>query len=82
MNIIAKGRPGAEYILTDLIATRLSKSKFEQIQAQNEILKDYRYIPQNQTDFSWWPRISKKLTNKKIVQAYFECDFYGNITEY
>lgn len=83
MNIIARGVPGKEYILKDIIATNLSKKKFEQLQALNsELLGDYRYIPFNETDFSWWSRINKKLTAKKIKQAYFEIDFYGNVKEF
>lgn len=82
MNILTKGKPGAEYIIVDMIATRLSKSKFEELQKLNpETLGDYKFVPQSETDFSWWPRISKKLTPKKIVQAYFECDWHGKVVE-
>lgn len=82
MNIIAKGAPDKPYILVDLIATPLTKSKFERLQQLNpELLGDYRYIPYSETDFSWWSRISQKLTGKKIRQAYFNCDFHGKVTE-
>ncbi len=83
VNIIAKGVKGKEYIITDMIATRISEKKFKELQKINtEKLGDYRFIENKHTDFSWWARISKKLTPTKISSAYFECDFYGNIREY
>lgn len=82
INILCKGVPGREYVVTDMIATRLSRAQFEKLQALNpELLGDYRFTPQAETDFSWWPRISRKLTPRKIVTAYFNCDFYGRVTE-
>lgn len=83
MNIIAKGVPGKEYIITDMMATSLSRKAFESAQEQNpDLLSGYRYIPFNDTDFSWWSRITKKLTARKIVQAYFEIDFGGKVREF
>lgn len=83
MNIIAKGVKGREYIITDMMATRLTKSQFEKVQQLNpELLKDYRFIPQAETDFSWWSRISTKLTRTKIKPAWFTCDFNGNVEEF
>lgn len=80
--MIAKGVKGKEYILTDIMATSLSRSQFEKLQAINEeLLGDYHYIPQNETDFSWWDRINRKLTVTRIKTAYFECDYYGNVRE-
>lgn len=82
VNIIAKGAPGRPYIITDMIATRMSAKQFKRVQALNpDLLGGYRFIPQAETDFSWWSRVNKKLTPRKIVQAYFECDFSGNVTE-
>lgn len=82
VNIIARGVPGREYILTDMMATRLTEKQFTALQAINpDTLGGYRFIPQAGTDFSWWPRISRKLTARKIVTAYFNCDFYGRVTE-
>lgn len=83
VNIIAKGAPGREYIITDMMATRLTEAKFKQLQEMNpDLFRDYRFIPQEETDFSWWSRISKKLTARKIYSGvYFHCDFYGNVTE-
>lgn len=84
VNIIAKGQKGREYIITDMMATRLTKGQFDKLQAINEeLLGEYRFIPQAETDFSWWNRITKKLTARKIVSGVeYHCDFYGNITEY
>ena len=83
MNILAKGVKGKEYIITDMIATRLNEKQFLKIQQQNlEHLGGYRFIKQEDTDFMWWPRINRKLTPKYIRTASFECDFWGNVTEY
>lgn len=84
MNIIAKGVKGKEYLITEMIATRLNKKQFERLQKANkDILGGYRFIDNRDTDFSWWSRINKKLTAKKIISGCaFECDFYGDIKEY
>lgn len=83
MNIIAKGVPGKEYIITEMMATAMSCKKFEQLQAINkDRLGGYRFIPQSETDFSWWSRITKKLTPTKIISACFDCDWNGKITQY
>jgi len=82
INIIAKGKPGAEYIITDMMATRLNEETFKKLQAINpDTLGAYRFIPQSETDFSWWSRIERKLSRTKITRAYFNCDFHGNVTE-
>ena len=83
MNLLLKGAPDRPYIITDFIATRLSETDFKRIQAQNmAILGDYRYTPYDETDFSWWGRVNKKLTKKKLYKnVEFHCDFYGNVTE-
>jgi len=82
VNIIAKGVPGKEYLIRDMMATRLNETQFSALQAINpDTLGGYRFIPQAETDFSWWDRISKKLTATRIKQAYFNCDFYGKVTE-
>ena len=84
VNIIAKGVKGKEYIMKDMISTRLTKAKFEALKNINqELLGDYRFIPFEETDFSWWGRIDRKLTAKKIVSGVeFDIDFHGNVTEY
>lgn len=82
-NLLTKRVQGKEYLISDFIATRLNERQFKNIQSQNEFLNDYVFTPYNETDFAWWPRVTKKLTPKKLYSGvYFECDFYGNVTEY
>lgn len=81
-NVIAKCKPGQEYIILDMIATKLSKSQFENIKKYNEkLFENYHFIPYEETDFTWWSGITKKLTQRKITRAYFDIDFYGNVRE-
>lgn len=82
-NIIAKTIPNKEYIITEMIATNLTKEKFLKIQKLNGFLKDYKFINFKDTDFTWWQRITKFLTQSKLYKnCYFDIDFYGNITKY
>lgn len=83
-NIVAKCVKGKEYLMTEMIATSLSKKQFEQLKELNkEKWEDYRFIPYNNTDFSWWHRITKYLTKRYIYSGvYFDCDYWGNITKY
>lgn len=87
INIIAKSVKGKEYLICDMMATRLTREKWEAVKASNpEVFGDtdkytWRFIPQNETDFSWWYRISRKLTSQKIVTACFECDYHGKVRE-
>ena len=83
MNIIALGVKGKEYIIKDMMATRLTKKQFEYVQQHTDgRFDDWRFIPYNDTDFSWWSRIDKKLTQRKIYSGLaFECDIRGDITE-
>lgn len=81
-NLLTKRVTGKEYLISDFIATKLNEKQFKQLQAQNEFLKEYDFTPYNETDFSWWVRVSKKLTPKKLYSnVYFHCDFHGNVTE-
>ena len=84
MNIVALSVPGKEYIIKDMMATRLTKKQFEYVQAHTSgRFDDWRFIPYDGTDFSWWSRIDKKLTQRKIYSGLtFDCDARGNITEY
>ena len=84
MNIVALGVKGKEYIIKDMMATRLTKKQFEYVQQHTGgLLDDWRFIPHNETDFSWWDRISKKLTQRRIYSGFsFECDAMGDIVEY
>lgn len=82
-NLLTKRVSGKEYLISDFIATKLSKKQFEKIKANNAFLSEYDFTPYKETDFTWWSRVSKKLTAKKLYSGVlFECDFYGNVTEY
>lgn len=78
-NILAKYD---KFYITDFIATKLNKSQFQKLQQCNEFLKEYSFIPYKNTDFMWWSNIDKYLTKTKITRAYFEIDFYGNVSKY
>lgn len=81
-NILAKRVKGKEYLIYDFMATTMNKEQFEKLKTVNEeLLGEYDFIPQKETDFSWWSKVTKKLTPKKIVTAYFDIDYYGNVTE-
>lgn len=82
-NILAKCLKGQEYIITDMIATKLTKQKFAKLQELNDFLQDYRFIEYKDTDFTWWDKITKYLTiNKLYKNCNFDIDYYGNITRY
>lgn len=83
-NILAKCDKEKSYIILDMIATKLSKTQFEELKSINEaLLGDYKFIPYKDTDFSWWYKVNKKLTASKLYKnCCFDCDFYGNIIEY
>ena len=87
-NIIAKCVKGQEYLMKDMIATRLSKAKFEKVKELNKELFDdseqytWRFIPYKETDFSWWYRIDKELTSARLKSACFECQYNGDIVKY
>lgn len=83
-NILAKPHPNANYILSDFIATKLTKSQFNKIQQLNPtLLGDYIFIPYNETDFTWWSQTTKYLTQHKLyTQTYFGIDYYGVVTKY
>lgn len=81
-NILAKRQKGREYIILDMIATKLSEKAFKRIQEQNKSrLGDYVFIKNKDTDFSWWDKVSRKLTPKYLKEAEFECDVWGNVKE-
>lgn len=83
-NILAKPHPNANYILSDFIATKLTKSQFNKIKELNpNILGNHIFIPYNETDFTWWAKTTKYLTQHKLyTQAYFSIDYYGRVTKY
>lgn len=81
-NMLVKRVPDKPYIIYGFMATTMSKTKFEALKAINpQTLGDYDFIPQSETDFSWWSKVTKKLTPTKIKEAYFDIDYYGNVSE-
>lgn len=86
-NLIAKQDERYAFLLSDFIATTLSKETFEKIKEHNKkLFENYVFIPYEETDFSWWTKVSKKLyaTRKGYklrTGVYFDIDFYGNVSE-
>lgn len=82
-NMLARRVKGKEYLIYDFMATTLDKNTFEKLKSINKkTLGEYDFIPQAETDFSWWDRCSKKLTKTKIVMnTAFDIDYYGNVSE-
>lgn len=75
MNLLVKRKAGAEYIITDMIATRLSRRKFEELKAVNtEKLGEYEFMSASEVDWTWWDRVFKKLTTKAIYRTSFRYD--------
>lgn len=82
-NILTKKDKQKEYIITDMIATKLTEKKFLELKKLNsKILGEYDFVKFENTDFSWWGKISKYLTATKITRANFEIDFFGNVEKY
>lgn len=82
-NIVAKPHKECSYALTDMMATKLTERQFNKIKELNpDLLGDYIFIPYNDTDFSWWSRVTRYLTLHKIRRASFEVDYFGRITKY
>ena len=81
-NMLVKRVEDKPYLIHGFMATTMSKTKFEALKAINpDTLGDYHFIPQADTDFSWWSKCFKKLTPTKIVDADFDIDYYGKVTE-
>lgn len=81
-NMLVKRVPGKEYLIHSFMATTLDEATFNKMKAINpDTLGDYHFIPQSETDFSWWSKCFRKLTRTKIVDADFDIDFYGKVTE-
>ena len=79
MNMIVKRKEGAEYIITDMIATRLSKRKFEELKKVNEEkLGAYVWLAPSEIDWTWWDRVFKKLTPRAIYRAEFRYNISDN----
>ncbi len=81
-NMLVKRVEGREYLIHDFMATTMSKEKFKRVQELNQqLLGEYDFIPQKETDFSWWSRCFKKLTPSKIKSTEFDIDYYGKVSE-
>lgn len=81
-NMLVKRVEDKPYIIYGFMATTMGKEKFEKLKAINpDTLGDYDFIAQKDTDFSWWSKVERKLTPTKIVRAYFDIDYYGNVSE-
>lgn len=75
MNLLVKRKAGAEFIITDMIATRLSKRKFEELKAVNaEKLGEYEFMKASEVDWTWWDRVFKKLTPTAVYRTAFRYD--------
>lgn len=82
MNLLVKRKAGAEYIITDMIATRLSKRKFEELRQINmNKLGDYEFMPASEVDWTWWDRVFKKLTERAIYRTSFRYNISTNKVE-
>ena len=82
MNLLVKRKAGAEYIITDMIATRLSKHKFEELRQINmSKLGDYEFMPASEVDWTWWDRVFKKLTERAIYRTSFRYNISTNKVE-
>ena len=83
--LVVYSKPEREYMidLNAAMATRLSEREFEQVkQANPDKFEGYRYIKPSDIDFSWWCRVHRYLTKRKITPREFNIDYCGNITEY
>lgn len=75
--IIAKAVKGKEYLIKPYAITTLKKEDWERIHNYDYGFTDseeyiWRYIPYDDTDFTWWERCSWKLTAKKCVPVEIE----------
>lgn len=86
-NLLAKCDKEHPYIIYDFVATKLSKKEFEKLrdysQHNKDLLGEYRFIPYQDTDFSWWGSVKKYLTKRHLYHnQYFEIDYWGYVTRY
>jgi len=83
MNMLVKRVKGKEYFITDFMATRLSKKKFEALKEVNQDkLGEWEFVPFSETDFTWWDRCFKKLTPSAIRRAEFRITWDGKVEEW
>lgn len=77
MYMLVKRVEGAEYIIKDFMATRLSRKKFEELKEANQAtLGDWQWC--DDIDWTWWDRVHKKLTTTAIRRADFRYDINTN----
>lgn len=82
MNLLVKRKAGAEYIITDMMATRLSERKFKELQACNkDTLGDWEFMQARDVDWTWWDRVFKKLTPSAIYRTAFRYNISNNKVE-
>lgn len=83
-NLLVKRVKGEEFIISDLIATKLSKEQFEEIKRFNpKLLGDYEFCAYKDTDFLWWQNVHKYLTSTKLVNnVIFQIDYDGGIYKF
>ena len=75
MNLLVKRKEGAEYIITDMMATSLSKNKFNALkEANKDKLDGWVFMPASEVDWTWWDRVFKKLTTRAIYRTSFRYD--------
>lgn len=79
--MLVKRVPERPYIIKEFMATKLSRKKFEAMQALNDNLKEWDYVDAKDVEFTWWDKCFKKLTPRYIMHAEFECDYYGTAKE-
>lgn len=82
MNLLVKRKAGAEFIITDMMATRLSERKFKELQACNkDTLGDWEFMQARDVDWTWWDRVFKKLTPSAIYRTAFRYNISNNKVE-
>jgi hypothetical protein len=82
MNLLVKRLKGREFIITDMMATQLSKRKFEELQQINmSKLGDYEFMHASEVDWTWWDRVFKKLTERAIYRTSFRYNISTNKVE-
>ena len=82
MNLLVKRKAGQEFIITDMMATRLSERKFKELKACNkDTLCEYEFMSASEVDWTWWDRVFKKLTERAIYRTAFRYNISNNKVE-
>lgn len=83
MRMLVKRDLNKPYIIVDFMVTSLSEAKFNKLKELNkQVLSDYVMVPQNEIDYTWWFKVSKKLTEHKITECYIDFDQNGRMYTY